>query len=107
MMQLHFVPTESALAYFEATRAYLEEHGKPVAFYSDKASIFRSVRDSVDFGRGVTQYGRALFELKNQGQAPYPRKALPGAKCSSQFTSEDLELAVMERLQAIRVITQR
>lgn len=63
LMQLHFVPTESAFAYFEATRAYLEQHGKPVAFYSDKASIFRSVRDSTDFGRGTTQFGRVLFEL--------------------------------------------
>ncbi|WP_176668924.1 ISNCY family transposase [Variovorax sp. SG517] len=63
LMQLHFVPTESAFAYFEATRSYLEEHGKPVAFYSDKATIFRSARDSTDFGRGTTQYGRALFEL--------------------------------------------
>lgn len=63
LMQLHFVPTESAFAYFEATRAYLEQHGKPVAFYSDKASIFRSVRGSTDFGRGTTQFGRVLFEL--------------------------------------------
>jgi len=63
LMQLHFVPTESAFAYFEATRAYLEQHGKPVAFYSDKASIFRSARDSTDFGRGTTQFGRVLFEL--------------------------------------------
>lgn len=63
LMQLHFVPTESAFAYFEATRSYLEQHGKPVAFYSDKASIFRAVQTSTDFGRGATQYGRALFEL--------------------------------------------
>ena len=63
LMQLHFVPTESTFAYFEATRSYLEKHGKPVAFYSDKASIFRSVRDSTDFGRATTQYGRVLFEL--------------------------------------------
>ena len=63
LMQLHFVPTESAFAYFEATRGYIEQHGKPVAFYSDKASIFRSVRDSTDFGRGTTQFGRVLFEL--------------------------------------------
>ena len=63
LMQLHFVPTESAFAHFEATRAYLEQYGKPVAFYSDKASVFRSVRESADFGRGTTQYGRALFEL--------------------------------------------
>jgi hypothetical protein len=30
---------QSSFAYFEATRGYLEAHGKPVAFYSDKASI--------------------------------------------------------------------
>ena len=63
LMQLHFVPTESSFAYFEATRSYLEQHGKPVAFYSDKASIFRSVRASSDFGRATTQYARVLFEL--------------------------------------------
>jgi hypothetical protein len=63
LMQLHFAPTESAFAYFQATRAYLERHGKPVAFYSDKASIFRATRQSTDFGRNATQFGRALFEL--------------------------------------------
>ncbi|HWL72973.1 MAG TPA: ISNCY family transposase [Burkholderiaceae bacterium] len=63
LMQLHFVPTESAFAYFEATRAYLEEHGKPVAFYSDKAGIFRATRESTESGRGMTQFARALYEL--------------------------------------------
>ncbi len=64
LMQLHFVPTESTFAYFEATRAYLERHGKPVAFYSDKASVFRPTRDSAECGgRAVTQFGRVLYEL--------------------------------------------
>ena len=64
LMQLHFVPTESTFAYFEATRAYLERHGKPVAFYRDKASVFRPTRDSVECGgRTVTQFGRVLYEL--------------------------------------------
>jgi transposase len=40
LMALRFVPTGSTLAYFEATRAYVERHGKPMAFYSDKAGIF-------------------------------------------------------------------
>ncbi|SAL77791.1 phage integrase family protein [Caballeronia telluris] len=40
LMHLHFAPTESTFSYFEATRAYLERHGKPVAFYSDRASVF-------------------------------------------------------------------
>ena len=63
LMQLQFVPTESTQAYFTATRAYLERHGKPQAFYSDKAGIFRvNARDSAE-GRGYTQFGRALYEL--------------------------------------------
>ncbi|WP_238267937.1 ISNCY family transposase, partial [Cupriavidus pauculus] len=63
LMQLLFVPTESTLAYFTATRAYLECHGKPMTFYSDKAGIFRvNAKDSAE-GRGYTQFGRALFEL--------------------------------------------
>jgi hypothetical protein len=41
LMQLRFVASESAFDYFRTTRAYLEAHGKPVAFYSDKHNIFR------------------------------------------------------------------
>jgi Helix-turn-helix domain len=63
LMQLHFVPTESTFAYFEAARGYLEQYGKPVAFYSDKAAVFRTTRESTEFGRCATQFGRALFEL--------------------------------------------
>lgn len=66
LMQLYFAPTETTLAYFEALRGYLGCHGKPVALYSDKAGIFRPTRDSVDFGRAVTQFGRAVYELNIQ-----------------------------------------
>jgi hypothetical protein len=46
-----------------STRAYLEQHGKPVAFYSDKQGIFRvNSKDAVG-GDGVTQFGRALLTL--------------------------------------------
>ena len=40
LMTLHFTATESTFSYFEATRAYIERHGKPVTFHSDKASVF-------------------------------------------------------------------
>lgn len=63
LMALHFTPTESTFGYFEATRQYLQRHGKPIAFYSDKAAVFRPTAESTDFGHGVTQFGRALFEL--------------------------------------------
>jgi hypothetical protein len=62
LMQLRFVPSESAFAYFLATRGYIEQHGKPIAFYSDKHTVFRNnSRDRV--GESMTQYGRALHEL--------------------------------------------
>ena len=62
-MQLRFVASESAFDYFRSTRAYLEEHGKPVAFYSDKHSIFRVNSKDAAGGDGVTQFGRALLAL--------------------------------------------
>ena len=62
-MQLRFVASESAFDYFRATRAYLETHGKPVAFYSDKHSIFRVNAKDAAGGEGITQFGRALSEL--------------------------------------------
>ena len=63
LMQLRFVASESAFDYFRATRAYLETHGKPVAFYSDKHSIFRVNNKDAAGGEGITQFGRALTEL--------------------------------------------
>ena len=63
LMHLQFVQTESTFSYFAATKAYLEAHGKPVAFYSDKHSVFRVAKPGVT-GDGMTQFGRALSKLK-------------------------------------------
>jgi hypothetical protein len=41
LMQLRFVPSESTDSYFEALDGYLKTHGCPVAFYSDKHTVFR------------------------------------------------------------------
>src|SRR3954469_24109026 len=63
IMHLRFVPTESTFDYFEATRAYLQRHGKPVAFYSDKHGVFQVNRKDAAGGDGMTQFGRALDQL--------------------------------------------
>src|SRR5580698_8360604 len=63
LMRLRFVASESAFDYFRATRDYLETHGKPVAFYSDKHSIFRVNAKDAAGGDRITQFGRALSEL--------------------------------------------
>ena len=66
LMLVHFTGVESTFSYFEATRAYLSRHGKPLAFYSDKASVFRVNRETPG-GPGFTQFARALYELNIDG----------------------------------------
>lgn len=56
-----FVQAESTFTYFNATRRYIERHGKPLAFYSDKAGIFRINNKNAIGGDGHTQFGRAMF----------------------------------------------
>jgi hypothetical protein len=63
LMHLQFVETESTFDYFIATRTYLQRHGKPIAFYSDKHGVFRVNRKEAVGGDGMTQFGRALHEL--------------------------------------------
>ncbi|MEF3063185.1 ISNCY family transposase [Ralstonia solanacearum] len=67
IMELLFTHSEATFTYFAATRAYLEHHGKPVAFYSDKASVFRVNKQGATSGDGHTQFARALFELNIEG----------------------------------------
>jgi hypothetical protein len=62
-MLVHFTGAESTFSYFEATRGYLERYVKPLAFYSDKASIFRVNQPDAVKGPGITQFARALYEL--------------------------------------------
>jgi transposase len=63
LMHLSFVECETTFNYFAAVRAYLQEHGKPLAFYSDKFSVFRVNIPNALTGTGLTQFGRAMKEL--------------------------------------------
>jgi transposase len=62
LMELRFAESESTFEYFTSVQRYLARHGRPVAFYSDKATIFR-VNRSDQAGDGLTQFGRAMQEL--------------------------------------------
>jgi transposase len=63
ILQLYFAPSESTFSYFNAIRRHLKAHGKPVAYYSDKAAVFRVNAPEPQGGDGFTQFGRALSEL--------------------------------------------
>jgi transposase len=64
LMHLQFVAAETTFSYFAAVRAYLMTFGKPLAFYSDKFSVFRVNIPNALSGTGLTQFGRALKELE-------------------------------------------
>jgi hypothetical protein len=68
LMMLSFVNSDSTFSYFiNATRAYLERHGRPLPFYSDKTSVFRINNPHAHGGSGQTQFGRALESLNITG----------------------------------------
>jgi transposase len=62
LMHLKMVESESTFSYMDATREYIERHGKPVALYSDKHSVFRNNTASAK-GDGMTHFGRAMETL--------------------------------------------
>ncbi len=63
VQELFFTPAETTFSYFAATRRYLTQHGKPLAFYSDKHGIFRINAEAAVTGTGLSQFGRAMTEL--------------------------------------------
>jgi hypothetical protein len=63
LVQLRFVLSESTDSYLSAVHAYVVAFGCPVAFYSDKHTVFRINRSSAPGGTGMTQFGRALAEM--------------------------------------------
>jgi len=64
LLHLRFADSENTFDYYQATKAYLQQWGKPLAFYSDKHGVFRSLHPSKqDRTSGLTQFGRALYEL--------------------------------------------
>ncbi|MBU1683681.1 ISNCY family transposase [Patescibacteria group bacterium] len=66
---LHFCKAETTNDYFKTAKTYIERYGIPLAVYSDKHSIFRiNTKElnskTIDKNKGLTQFGRAMEELK-------------------------------------------
>lgn len=60
----HFVEAESSLGYMNLIKKHVEEYGRPVAYYSDKHSIFKTTKhECVDGRLEDTQVHRAMREL--------------------------------------------
>ena len=68
LMQLLFAPSESTHSYMRALCGYIEQHGIPIALYSDRHSVFRvngkaANKESGKEGESETQLGAALRVL--------------------------------------------
>src|SRR5438067_1853305 len=63
VMELCFAESESTFDYFRATRRYLERHGKPMAFYSDRLSVFHV--QARDRAQRTVHYKRGLYVLED------------------------------------------
>lgn len=61
LLALRFAPAETTRAYMDTLADYLAAHGRPVALYSDKHSIFR--HNHPDHDGELTQFSRALKTL--------------------------------------------
>ena len=64
LLALRFAPTETTQAYRETLNQQLDKHGRPVAIYSDKHSIFRV--NHPDKEGELTQFTRALKTLQDR-----------------------------------------
>jgi hypothetical protein len=101
LMVVLFVGVESTFAYFEATHQYLKHYGKPLAFYSDKASVFRVNKQSAAAGKGHTQFGRALYELNIDGMCANT----PAAKGRVERAHQTLQDRLVKELRLQRIST--
>jgi hypothetical protein len=64
ILQLHFATTESTSSYMVATKKYVVQHGRPMAFYADKAAVFRhptKCQTETQFHRAVNELGIKLI----------------------------------------------
>jgi hypothetical protein len=65
IVALRFEHSETTLGYFRCLRDHISTHGRPLAYYSDKHSIFKTTRQAcVDRRLVDTQVHRALRELQ-------------------------------------------
>ncbi len=72
LMHARFYPVESTAAYLDSLASYVSQHGRPLALYSDRHSIFTK-HDPED--PAPTQFERAVGELNIESILAYTPQA--------------------------------
>ena len=98
---LRFAPAETRLAYLQALRSHVLEHGCPLAFYSDRHGIFRVNAKDAQSGDGKTEFGRVCDRLKID-----PIHALtPQAKGRVERANQTLQDRLVKEMRLLGIST--
>ena len=74
-----------------ATCIYLQAHDRPVAFYSDKHTVFRVANQAAKSGHGMTQFGRANRTLQDRLVKALRLAGISDIKAANAFLPECVE----------------
>lgn len=101
-VEARFYEGETVTAHFDLLGRWLKKHGRPLALYTDRDSIFEAQSKGRPDYSGQTQFGRALEELAIERIAAYSPQANDYASsCTSIVTSET---TVRNRRGSVRLI---
>ena len=89
------MPAETTAAYNETLRACVPEHGRPLAFYSDRHGIFRIDGKDAESGGGRTEFGRVAERL---GFEPINANT-PQAKGRVERSNQTLQDRMIEEMR--------
>ena len=98
LMQACFYPVESTRAYLHSLQCYVSAHGRPLALYSDRHSIFTK-HDPED--PTPTQFERAVGELNIESILAYS----PQAKGRVERAFQTLQDRLVKALRLARIST--
>ena len=98
LMQACFYPVESTNAYLHSLQCYVSAHGRPLALYSDRHSIFTK-HDPED--PAPTQFERAVGELNIESILAYS----PQAKGRVERAFQTLQDRLVKALRLARIST--
>ena len=98
LMQACFYPVESTRAYLHSLQCYVSAHGRPLALYSDRHSIFTK-HDPED--PTPTQFERAVGELHIESILAYS----PQAKGRVERAFQTLQDRLVKALRLARIST--
>jgi transposase len=98
---LRFVPAETTRGYLEALRGHILEHGRPLAFYSDRHGIFRVNAKDAQSGDGKTEFGRVAERLEIE-----PIHALtPQAKGRVERANQTLQDRLVKEMRLQNIVS--